>query len=213
MLVRVLYFNLYSTAHSSGHIVVLPPVRFPLTHNWSFYICSNVQNIIIFCHDRHFNWTVSKTLGQNLNIHCLFLTPAETLLLVQEPRAQIKVFRREKDASRLDTGVDLSKILGGQTNILGGQKVVKSDKCMGVSQLLGGRARAAPPKSTPMQVEAQREWLYLERREGLAIRNWTTRTCQSKERSWGRKPSYIVPPAPEQCVFFPPVSQDISLWP
>ncbi len=34
------------------------------------------------------------------------------------------------------TGVDLSKILGGQTKILGGQKVVKSDKCMGVSQLL-----------------------------------------------------------------------------
>jgi len=43
----------------------------------------------------------------------------------------------------LTTGVDLSKILGGQ-------KVVKSDKCMGVSQLLGARARAAPPKSTPM---------------------------------------------------------------
>ena len=42
------------------------------------------------------------------------------------------------------TGVDLSKILGGQTKILGGQKVVKSDKCMGVSQLLGARARAAP---------------------------------------------------------------------
>ena len=28
-------------------------------------------------------------------------------------------------------------------NIGGGQKVVKSDKCMGVSQLLGARARAA----------------------------------------------------------------------
>jgi len=26
----------------------------------------------------------------------------------------------------------------------GGQKVVKSDKCMGCSQLLGARARAAP---------------------------------------------------------------------
>jgi len=34
--------------------------------------------------------------------------------------------------------------LGGQTKILGVQKVVKSDKCMGVSQLLGARARAAP---------------------------------------------------------------------
>ena len=44
----------------------------------------------------------------------------------------------------LCTGVDLSKILGGQTKILWGQKVVKSDKCMGVSQLLGARARAAP---------------------------------------------------------------------
>ena len=42
------------------------------------------------------------------------------------------------------TGVDLSKILGEQIKILGEQKVVKSDKCMGVSQLLGARARAAP---------------------------------------------------------------------
>jgi len=41
-------------------------------------------------------------------------------------------------------GVDLSKILGGQTKIYGGQKVVKSDKCMGVSQLLGARTRTAP---------------------------------------------------------------------
>ena len=43
------------------------------------------------------------------------------------------------------TGVDLSKILGGQTKISGGgQKVVKSDKCMSISQLLGARARAVP---------------------------------------------------------------------
>ena len=47
------------------------------------------------------------------------------------------------------TGVDLSKIVGGHWNT-GGQKVVKSDKCIGVSQLLGARARAAPHKSTPM---------------------------------------------------------------
>jgi len=46
----------------------------------------------------------------------------------------------------IPTDVDLSKILGGQTKILGrGQKVVKSDKCKGVSQLLGASARA-PPK-------------------------------------------------------------------
>ena len=44
----------------------------------------------------------------------------------------------------IDTGVGLSKILGGQTKILGGRKVVKSVNCMGVSQLLGARARAAP---------------------------------------------------------------------
>ena len=42
------------------------------------------------------------------------------------------------------TGVDLSKILRGKPKYWGGQKVVKSDKCMGVSQLLGARARAAP---------------------------------------------------------------------
>jgi len=43
-----------------------------------------------------------------------------------------------------DTGVDLSKISGGQTKILGKAKSGKSDKCMGVSQLLGARARSAP---------------------------------------------------------------------
>jgi len=42
-----------------------------------------------------------------------------------------------------DIGVDLSKILGGQIKILG-EKVVNSDKCMGVSQLLGARDWAAP---------------------------------------------------------------------
>ena len=43
-----------------------------------------------------------------------------------------------------DTDVDFSKILGGQTKIFGG-KVVKSDKCIGVSGLaFWGRARAAP---------------------------------------------------------------------
>ena len=47
------------------------------------------------------------------------------------------------------TGVDFSKILGEQTKILGEQKEVNSDKCMGVSQLLGALALAAP-KSTPM---------------------------------------------------------------
>ena len=53
----------------------------------------------------------------------------------------------------LCTGVDLSKILGGLTKILEGPKVVKSDKRMGVSQLVGTlieiemhtRARAAHP--------------------------------------------------------------------
>ena len=43
-----------------------------------------------------------------------------------------------------DTGIDLSKILGGQTKILGGQNMVKSDKCMGISTFLGAHARAAP---------------------------------------------------------------------
>src|SRR6218665_167524 len=47
-----------------------------------------------------------------------------------------------------DTGIDLTKILGEQTKLLGGQKVVKIDKCMGVSKLLGGPG--CPPKSTPM---------------------------------------------------------------
>jgi len=54
------------------------------------------------------------------------------------------------NSTQQTTGVDLSKILGGQTKILGGQKVVKNDKFMGISQLLGARART-PPKPTLMQ--------------------------------------------------------------
>ena len=48
------------------------------------------------------------------------------------------------------TGIDLLKILGGQTKILEGQKVVKGDKCKGISQLLGGTCLGGPPKSMPM---------------------------------------------------------------
>ena len=48
------------------------------------------------------------------------------------------------------TGIDMSKILGEQTKIFWGQKMVKSGKCMGISQLLGGHMPGLPPKSTPM---------------------------------------------------------------
>src|SRR6218665_4139298 len=48
------------------------------------------------------------------------------------------------------TGVDLSKKLGGQTQILGEQNVVRTDKDMGVFRFFGGRAPGLPPKSTPM---------------------------------------------------------------
>ena len=41
----------------------------------------------------------------------------------------------------------MSKILGGQTKILGEQKVVKSDKCMGDSQLLVWYVPGLPPLS------------------------------------------------------------------
>ena len=44
----------------------------------------------------------------------------------------------------------LVKNIGWANQNIWGKKVVKNDKCMGVSQLLGARARAAPPKSTPM---------------------------------------------------------------
>jgi len=57
------------------------------------------------------------------------------------------------DAFRLEgAGIDLLKILGGQTKILGGQKVVISNKCMGDSQLLGARARDAPSQSLRRRV-------------------------------------------------------------
>ena len=64
------------------------------------------------------------------------------------------------------TGVDLSKILGGQTNILGGQKVVNSSKCMAVSQLLGACARAIP--NVPSKLRAcARERLFDQRAQPL----------------------------------------------
>jgi len=54
-----------------------------------------------------------------------------------------------------NSGVDLSKILGGQTKILWGQKVLKGDKCMSVSQLLGmGHVPGLPQKATPMTHKA-----------------------------------------------------------
>jgi len=57
--------------------------------------------------------------------------------------------------------------------------VVKSDKCIGVSQLLGARARAAP-KSTPMPAPTS---LCRRRRAGqfwsaaLVQKNWRRRLC------------------------------------
>ena len=42
------------------------------------------------------------------------------------------------------TGVDLSKILGGQTQLLWRQNGVKTDKCRGVPQLLRSAQGCAP---------------------------------------------------------------------
>src|SRR6218665_149670 len=51
----------------------------------------------------------------------------------------------------IPTGVDLSKILGGK-------KVIKSDKCMGVSQLLEGMCLcwSPSPKSMPMVIPLEK---------------------------------------------------------
>jgi len=54
------------------------------------------------------------------------------------PRHSSRISRRRLSKA---TGVDLAKILSGQTKIWGREK---GDKCMCVSQLLGARARAAP---------------------------------------------------------------------
>jgi len=48
------------------------------------------------------------------------------------------------DYTVMGTGVDLSKYWVGKPKYGRGQKVVKSDKCMGVSQLMGAHSRAAP---------------------------------------------------------------------
>ena len=66
---------------------------------------------------------------------------------IYKRQALMKTQSNETSGNKLNiptTGVDLSKILGGQTKILAG-KGDKSDACMGVYQLLGARARAAPP--------------------------------------------------------------------
>jgi len=52
------------------------------------------------------------------------------------------------------TGVDLPKILWA-TKILGGQKVSRTDKIIGVSQLLRGTCPGCPPKSMAMTVSHQ----------------------------------------------------------
>src|SRR6218665_2386725 len=44
----------------------------------------------------------------------------------------------------------LVKNIGWANQNIGREKVVKIDKCMGVSQLLGGTCPRCPPKSTPM---------------------------------------------------------------
>src|SRR6218665_2002760 len=48
------------------------------------------------------------------------------------------------------TGVDLSKILGGQTKILGGQKVVLLVNAWEFVNYWGSSCPGCPPKSTPM---------------------------------------------------------------
>ena len=47
---------------------------------------------------------------------------------------------------RPDPGVDLYKILEGQTQILRRKNMVKTDKCMSVSQILGGEHPGCPSK-------------------------------------------------------------------
>src|SRR6218665_2279046 len=53
----------------------------------------------------------------------------------------------------VSTGIDLSKILGGQTKILG-EKVIKVIIAWAFLNYWGAIARAASPKSTPMMVSA-----------------------------------------------------------
>lgn len=66
-----------------------------------------------------------------------------------------------KNSSKEPLWVDLSKILGKHN--LGEKNVENTDKCMGLSQVLGGRAPVLPPippKSTPRKSEQiiERKW-------------------------------------------------------
>src|SRR6218665_962691 len=51
--------------------------------------------------------------------------------------------------NELATGVDLSNILGRQTQLWREQNVVKTDKCMGVPRFFWGRARTAHQSLRP----------------------------------------------------------------
>ena len=54
------------------------------------------------------------------------------------------------------------KNIEGVNPNLGGN-AVKTDKCTGVSQILGARALAAPPKSTPLNIKSYyTTWAYLD---------------------------------------------------
>jgi len=69
-------------------------------------------------------------IGSSLNGSCKLEMKFETIVKRNNEQLSRSLFTIYM---QLDT---LSKIFGGQTKILGGQKVVKSDKCMEVSQLL-----------------------------------------------------------------------------
>src|SRR6218665_1006018 len=62
------------------------------------------------------------------------------------------------------TGVDLSKILGWQTKILG-EKAMKNDKCMVVSQLMG-HVPGLPPNVYAYDIR-ERIWRLLNRTFGI----------------------------------------------
>ena len=84
------------------------------------------------------------------------------------------------------TGVYMSKILGANPNF-GGQNVVKTNKCMGVSQFFGERTPGLPPKSTPMIQTSELENRRVFRRLGPMKLNMNRLNDESLEGKIKRK--------------------------
>src|SRR6218665_2082413 len=97
-----------------------------------------------------YNYWTWNIYGQRFPVEETLTAQSEALRLACATLKNKPQFCAYSDIVSMLTGVDLSKILVGQTQIYFGN-MVKTVKSMGVSQVFWGRAWF-PPKSTPMSM-------------------------------------------------------------